>query len=415
MTKNDGATDSQSKDIIKVEGGSIVTPLGYAVSGIYSGVKRKRNDLGAIYSEEPAQAAAVYTLNAVQAAPIKVMKETMAKEQTIQAVIVNSGNANACTGEQGIEDAYTMQKLAAEHFNVPVHYTAIASTGLIGERMPMENITNHIPNLKVGNRPQDADAFCESIRTTDTFNKSVCYQAEINGRTITMGAAAKGSGMIEPNMGTMLSFITTDANVASEHLQEALKEVTNQTFNCITVDGDTSTNDMVLLLANGKADQESLAPGDEGWSTFVRLLELTCESMAKSIARDGEGASKLIDVTVKGAKTDVEARQIGKAIVGSSLVKTAVYGSDANWGRVIAAIGYSQAHVDPEKIDMWFGPIQLLKQSQPTSFSEEEATTYLSGDTVDITVHLHQGDGFAKAWGCDLTYDYVRINASYRT
>lgn len=415
MTYTDGVSDSQSGDIIRLEGGSLVSPLGYKVSGIYTGVKRKRNDLGAIYSEVPAEAAAVYTLNKVQAAPIKVMKETMAKGNKIQALIVNSGNANACTGEQGIEDAYTMQKAAAQYFNVSADHTAIASTGIIGEFMPMDKILTHIPKLSLGSSPQDAEAFCESIRTTDTFSKSVCFQTEINGRTIKMGAAAKGSGMIEPNMGTMLSFITTDANVPAVHLQKALKEITDKTFNCITVDGDTSTNDMVLVLANGMADQEALTPEHKEWAKFIRLLELTCENMAKSIARDGEGATKLIEVTVKGATSDEEARKVGKSIVGSSLVKTAVYGSDANWGRVIAAIGYSGADIDSETIDMWFGPIQLLKQSAPTDYSEAEATKYLNNKTIEIIIHLHQGQGSGKAWGCDLTYEYVRINASYRT
>lgn len=407
--------DSHSKHIVEVKGGSIVSPLGYYASGVYSGVKRKRNDLGAIYSEVPAQAAGVYTLNVVQAAPLKVTKEALAEEGVLQAVIINSGNANACTGEQGLQDAYDMQRLIADHFDIPTDYAAVASTGIIGEAMPMDKIKAHIPNLRVGKTPEDAANFGQSILTTDTFNKSTCFRTEVNGRTVTMGGAAKGSGMIEPNMGTMLGFITTDANVPAEHLHAALKEVTNKTFNCITVDGDTSTNDMVLVLANGLADDEALTPAHPDWIRFMQLLEITCQELAKAIARDGEGASKLIEVSVTGAATEEDAKKVAKSIVGSSLVKTAVFGSDANWGRIIAAVGYSGADVNPDTIDTWIGPIQLLDKSVPTVFSEEEATAYLENDTVTIKVHLNNGSAHSKAWGCDLTYDYVRINASYRT
>lgn len=407
--------DSHSKHIVEVKGGSIVSPLGYYVSGIYSGVKRKRNDLGAIYSEVPAQAAGVYTLNVVQAAPLKVTKEALANEGVLQAVIINSGNANACTGEQGLQDAYEMQTLIADHFDIPTDYAAVASTGIIGEAMPMDKIKAHIPNLSVGNTPEDAANFGQSILTTDTFNKSTCFRTEINGTTVTMGGAAKGSGMIEPNMGTMLGFITTDANVPAAYLHAALKEVTNKTFNCITVDGDTSTNDMVLVLANGLADDEELTPAHPDWVRFMQLLEITCQELAKSIARDGEGATKLIEVSVSGAATEEDAKKVAKSIVGSSLVKTAVYGSDANWGRIIAAVGYSGADVNPDTIDTWIGTIQLLDKSAPSAFSEEEATAYLANDVVHIKVHLNNGTAHSKAWGCDLTYDYVRINASYRT
>jgi len=407
--------DSHSKHIVEVKGGSVVTPAGFSVSGIYSGVKRKRNDLGALYSEVPAQAAAVYTLNVVQAAPLKITKEALADEAVLQAVIINSGNANACTGEKGIADAYEMQALIAEHFDIPKDYAAVASTGIIGLEMPMDKIKAHIPNLQVGKTPTDAANFGQSLLTTDTFNKYSCFQTEINGSTVTMGGAAKGSGMIEPNMGTMLGFITTDANVHAEHLQALLKEITNKTFNCITVDGDTSTNDMVLVLANGKADNDVLTPDHPDWIRFKQLLELTCQELSKAIARDGEGATKLIEVAVSGAVSNEDAKKVAKSIVGSSLVKTAAFGKDANWGRVIAAVGYSGADVNPDTIDMAIGSIPLLKASSPLAFSEEEASAYLENDTIHIDVHLNKGEGHSKAWGCDLTYDYVRINASYRT
>jgi|SRR5690625_4859429 len=403
------------KNVSLVEKGTIVTPKGFQVAGLHSGVKRKRNDLGVLYCENPANAAAVYTLNKIQAAPIHVTKATIAKENKIQAVIINSGNANACTGKQGEIDAYTMQKVTAEKFGIKDHYVAVASTGIIGLEMPMDKIVPHIAQLSLGISDEHAKAFGESLLTTDTFQKSICFQTEIDGKTVTMAGAAKGSGMIEPNMGTMLSFITTDANIEPNMLDMALKEVVNQTFNCITVDGDTSTNDMVIVLASELAGNESLTPEHEEWSTFIKLLTNTCEELAKQIARDGEGATKLIEVEVNGAKTDEDAKKIAKSIVGSSLVKTAVFGTDANWGRIIAAVGYSEVEVNPETIDMAIGPIKLLEDSQPTGFSEEEATDYLENEHIHIYVDVKIGNGSGKAWGCDLTYDYVKINASYRT
>lgn len=398
----------------KVNGG-ITTPKGFKVAGIHSGVKRKRKDLGVIYCERLANAAAVYTLNQIVAAPITVTKETLSKHQRVQAVIVNSGNANACTGKTGYDDAKTMQRLTAEVFHVNEAHVAVASTGVIGEAMPMDKITSHIDQLQLGKDEQSVSAFGESILTTDTFAKSVCYETEIDGETVTIAGAAKGSGMIEPNMGTMLAFITTDAVIDSSVLQSLLKEVVDRTFNSITVDGDTSTNDMVLVMASEFARHERLTEAHPEWAKFVKAFEKTCEYLAKQIARDGEGATKLIEVNVEGSKCDASARKIAKSIVGSSLVKTAVYGFDANWGRMIAAIGYSGVDINPHIIDVSIGQIQLVKQSVPCSYSEEEATSYLQNDTIQINVDLHDGNGRGKAWGCDLTYDYVRINASYRT
>lgn len=395
--------------------GTIVTPRGFHSAGLHSGVKRKRNDLGVIYCERPANAAAVYTLNKIVAAPITLMKNTLSKHKKVQAVIVNSGNANACTGEAGMRDAVTMQQLTAETFNIKQEHVAVASTGVIGEAMPMDNITTHIDKLAIGRTSEHAADFGESILTTDTFSKSVCYETTIDGETVTVAGAAKGSGMIEPNMGTMLAFITTDAVIDSPVLQQLLQDVVDRTFNSITVDGDTSTNDMVLVMASELAEHDRLTEAHPDWEHFVQAFEKTCQFLAKQIARDGEGATKLIEVTVTGAETDEAARQIGKSIVGSSLVKTAIYGSDANWGRIIAAVGYSGAEINPETIDLAIGPIQLVKQSVPCQYSEEEATEYLKNETIHIYVDLHDGKGKAKAWGCDLTYDYVRINASYRT
>lgn len=402
-------------EIVKIEKGTIVTPAGFQAAGLYSGVKRKRKDLGIVYCEKPANAAALYTLNVIQAAPLKVTKESIAKEGKIQAVIVNSGNANACTGKQGEKDACVMRSATAEQFSLPEHYVAVASTGIIGLEMPMDKIIPHIKELKPEASDKNADAFNESILTTDTKTKSTCYQVTIDGKKVTVAGSAKGSGMIEPNMGTMLAFLTTDVAVESDMLQVALKEVTDQTFNCITVDGDTSTNDMVFAMASGFAENESLTPEHEDWDTFVDALRKTCEDLAKMIASDGEGATKLIEVEVNGAASSEQAVKVAKSVVGSSLVKTAVYGADANWGRIIAAIGYSGANVNADTIDTSIGSIQLLKNSQPVPFSEVEASDYLVNHDVKIAIDLHVGDGSGKAWGCDLTYDYVRINASYRT
>lgn len=410
-TENKKATN----DIIKVEKGTIVSPSGFKAAGLHSGVKRKRKDLGIVYCDTPANAAAVYTQNVIQAAPLKVTKDSLGKEGKIQAVVVNSGNANACTGERGEADAFTMRKVTADKFSLPEHYVAVASTGIIGLEMSMDKIIAGIQQLIPEATEESAKQFSESILTTDVVTKSTCYKTTINGKTVTMAGSAKGSGMIEPNMATMLAFVTTDAVVEPNMLQLALKEVTDKTFNCITVDGDTSTNDMVLVMASEKANNETLSPSHPEWNTFVRLLQLTCEDLAKMIAKDGEGATKLIEVEVNGALNDAEAVKVAKSVVGSSLVKTAVYGSDANWGRIIAAVGYSGATIHPDKINASIGSIQLLENSQPVAYSEEEATSYLQNDFVKITIHLNVGPGFGKAWGCDLTYDYVRINASYRS
>ncbi|GAE35414.1 glutamate N-acetyltransferase [Halalkalibacter akibai JCM 9157] len=402
--------------IEKIENGSIVTPKGFQATGLYSGVKRKRLDLGAIYCEVPASVAAVYTLNRIQAAPIKVTKESIAEAGKIQAIVVNSGNANACTGKKGLEDAYEMRKQSAQHFQIPEHYVAVTSTGVIGEFLAMDKIVPGIKQLSPNSTLEDAEAFNQAILTTDTTNKKVCFQTVVNGKTVSIGGVAKGSGMINPNMATMLSFVTTDANIESDVLQQALSNITNQTFNRITVDGDTSTNDMVVVMASGLAENEPLSPNHPDWESFYQALKETCESLAKQIARDGEGATKLIEVQVKGALTDEDAGKIAKKIVGSDLVKSAIYGTDANWGRIICAIGYSGCEINPDTIDIGIGPVQTLIQSQPTAFSEEEAKSYMElNDTVVIHVDLHLAEGSGKAWGCDLSYDYVRINAGYRT
>ncbi|MFK4997918.1 bifunctional glutamate N-acetyltransferase/amino-acid acetyltransferase ArgJ [Bacillus sp. N9] len=404
----------QSQQLKKMNEGSIVSTWVY--SGWYSyESKRKRKDLGMILCEVPAEAAAVYTLNQITAAPLQVTKDSIAAEGKIQAVIINSGNANACTGKQGTVDAISMQNKVADTFQLQAHHVAVASTGVIGEPMPMDKIIPGIENLTLDNGESAALDFQEAILTTDTCSKSTCYQIEIDGKTITMAGAAKGSGMIAPNMATMLGFVTTDANISHSVLQQALREVTDQTFNRITVDGDTSTNDMVLVMASGLADNDELTPEHAQWHSFKSMLKQVCEDLAIMIARDGEGATKLIEVQVEGADNDIDAGIIAKSVVGSNLVKTMVYGSDPNWGRVMMAIGKSGAKLNPETIDIALGTNQLLVQSQPASYEEEQLVDYLKNEKVVIAIHLHVGNGTGKAWGCDLTYDYVRINASYRT
>lgn len=399
----------------KVEQGNLLTPTGFMVDGIHTGMKRKRNDLGVILCHEPATSAAVYTLSHMQAAPLKVTKESIAEAGQLQAFIINSGIANACTGERGMQDAYDMRHIGAEHFGVADHLVGINSTGVIGDLLPMSTIDEGIRQLKPKHTNEQAAAFGEAILTTDTVIKQTCYQVEIDGQTISVGGAAKGSGMIHPNMATMLSMMTTDADIDQASLQTALQEVTDVTYNRITIDGDTSTNDMVVVMASGAAKNTTLSPEHPDWPRFLQALTWAAEDLSRQIARDGEGATKLIEVDVQGAATHQEAGIVAKEIVGSDLVKTAMFGQDANWGRVVGAIGQSQASINPDSIDIALGHIPVLGNSQTIAFSEDEAAQYLQQDTVHIAVDLHVGDGFGRAYGCDLTYDYVRINASYRT
>lgn len=404
-----------SSHIEVIKDGNIVTPIGFKAAGVHAGLRYNKKDIGAIISEVPANCAAVYTTSHFQAAPLKVTQESIAKEKQIQAVVVNSACANACTGEKGLKDAYQMRKMMADYLQIKEEYVAVSSTGVIGEYLQMDKIEKGIKNFYFNATLKNAEAFQEAILTTDTVMKKCCFAATINGVTVTMGGTAKGSGMIHPNMATMLGFITTDVNISSEVLQGALSKVIPTTFNQITVDGDTSTNDTVLIMANGMAKNESLTEDHPDYPIFLELLATTCESLAKQIAKDGEGATKLVEVKVSGSNNDDEARVIAKQIVGSNLVKTAIYGSDANWGRIITAIGQTKTSVNPERVDIAIGDIIMLKESEPQSFSEQAAINYLNQDFIQIFVDLHNGDGEGKAWGCDLSYDYVKINASYRT
>lgn len=397
---------------MKIIEGTIASPKGFHAAGLHSGLKKTKKDLGMIYSDVPAAAAAVYTTNQVKAAPIFVTKEAMV-DATIQVVVVNSAYANACTGKIGAENALAMQALAAEQLAVPKETVAVASTGVIGKQLPMEIIEKGIKQIDLPTaNPYD---FHEAILTTDTSTKEIVVSAKINGQTVTMAGVAKGSGMIHPNMATMLAFITTDAQISPELLQGILADKTETTFNQITVDGDTSTNDMVLVLANGLAENPVIEIDTPAYETFVEMFQLVSEALAKLIAKDGEGATKLIEVEVVGASNPSDARLAAKKVVGSSLVKTAMFGEDPNWGRIICAVGYAGSQTDPEKIDMWIGQQQLLKHSQPQEFDEAEMKQTLEKEKILITVDLNIGEAKGKAWGCDLTYKYVEVNALYHT
>lgn len=400
---------------MKLSSKNIVSPKGFKAAGIHCGIKHKKKDLALLYSEVPASVAGVFTTNKVQAAPLKVTKEVVYETKKMQAVIVNSGNANACTGKQGVLDAYEMQRLAAEKLGIDKNLVGVSSTGVIGELLNMDRIRDGVEKIELGNNLENGIDFAQAILTTDTVMKNTTYSTIIDGKEVVISGTAKGSGMIEPNMATMLAFITTDANIESDVLQQTLSQITDVTFNCITVDGDTSTNDTVLVLANGLAGNNPLTPEHPDWNNFYTTLKMVMEELAKAIARDGEGATKLIEVEVEGAISDEEARKIAKTVVGSPLVKTAVFGCDANWGRIIAAVGYSGATVDPDKITIKIGGKTMVEMGEPVPFSEEELIKILKANEVKIYVSLEQGEGHGFAWGCDLTYDYVQINASYRS
>lgn len=401
-----------------VADGSITTPQGFKAGGLHCGLKKTtRHDLGAIVCEVPAAAAGVYTTNVFQAAPLQVTRESIGSDGLLRAVLVNSGNANACTGKQGEADAYEMRARFAESIGVSADQVAVASTGVIGELLKMDKVRAGIDGLqaKLDSNREGADDFCQAILTTDLVQKMVCVEIELDGKPVYVAGAAKGSGMIHPNMATMLGFVTTDAAIGSEALQQVLRQSTDLTFNMITVDGDTSTNDMLVAMASGLAGNRELTAAHEGWAAFASAVRHVCEVLAKAIARDGEGATKLVEVQVNGAVSDDSAQAIAKTVIGSSLVKSAVFGADANWGRIIAAVGRAGQPVNPDTVDIRLGDILTLEQSRPVVFDEEIALEYLKGDTVVIRVDLHNGEGQATAWGCDLTYDYVRINAAYRT
>ena len=397
---------------MKIIDGTIASPLGFSADGLHAGFKKKKLDFGWIVSEVPASVAGVYTTNKVIAAPLLVTKASIQKSQKLQAIVVNSGVANSCTGQQGLDAAYEMQRLTAQKLKIEPDLVGLASTGVIGEQLPMNALKNGLSQILVSGKAED---FAEAILTTDTCTKTCVVTEEFGTDLVTMAGVAKGSGMIHPNMATMLAFITCDANISSATLQAALSQHVETTFNQITVDGDTSTNDMVLVMANGCRQNEEILPDTEEFEKFSKMLRYLMADLAKKIAKDGEGATKLIEVNVRHAKDEQSGRMIAKSVVGSSLVKTAIFGQDPNWGRILAAIGYAGADVSVDNIDIWIEGIPVMQASSPVAFDTEETSDAMAGELLTLTIDLHDGDTEAQAWGCDLSYDYVKINALYRT
>ncbi|RRD32339.1 bifunctional glutamate N-acetyltransferase/amino-acid acetyltransferase ArgJ [Streptococcus minor] len=397
---------------MKVIYGNIASPLGFSADGLHAGFKKKKVDLGWVVSEVPASVAGVYTTNKIIAAPLVVTKDAVAKAGKMQAIVANSGCANSCTGQQGLDDAFTMQKWTAEKLGITQEMVGVASTGVIGEFLSMKVLKNGLSKLVVNG---NADSFSQAILTTDTGIKTVAVTEMFGHATVTMAGVAKGSGMIHPNMATMLAFITCDATISSETLQLALSQNVEKTFNQITVDGDTSTNDMVLVLSNGYALNQEILPDTPDFEKFSTMLHFVMQDLAKKIASDGEGATKLIEVNVVNAPNTEAARMMAKSVVGSSLVKTAIFGEDPNWGRILAAVGYAGVEVPVENIDIKLGKLPVMLASKPVSFDEGEMVDIMQKKQIVITVDLHSGNASGQAWGCDLSYDYVKINALYRT
>lgn len=398
---------------------SVTAPKGFLASGIHCGVKdgTTKKDLALVYSEVPCIGAGMYTNNKVKCAPIYVTKEHL-KDKKAQAIICNSGNANCCTGQDGIDKANDIANTLAEKLNIPKEDVLIASTGVIGVPINAEAIKNGIPTL-IEELSDNGSNAAEAIMTTDTVKKECAAEFLVNGTKVTIGAIAKGSGMIEPNMGTMLSFITTDLSITPELLEDALREAVNVSYNKISVDGDTSTNDTVLILANGLAENTTISEKNADYENFVEALKYVTITIAKKLAKDGEGATKLIECTVNGAKTEEEGTIFAKSVITSSLVKTAMFGADANWGRILCALGYAGLDFEPEKVDVYFeskgGNIIVCKNGASVEFDEDIAKKILIEDEITIKIDMGLGDVTVTAWGCDLTYEYVKINGDYRS
>ena len=395
--------------------GGVTASQGFLASGVPAGLKRNGAlDVALVFSEVPAAAAGVYTTNRVKAAPL-VLTRSRVEQGKVRAVIVNAGNANACTGPKGMSDAQAMARSAAEALAIAEEQVLVASTGVIGVPLPVAKIAAAAPRAVAELSRENHSAAAQAIMTTDLMAKEYAVELPIKNKRITIGGMAKGSGMIHPNMATMLCFITTDASISGEVLQQALKQAVDRSFNMITVDGDTSTNDMVVVLANGKAGNAEIVQDTEDYRRFYGALKEVCTALAKMIARDGEGATRLVEVQVTGGPSREDAGRAAKAVAGSNLFKAAVFGKDANWGRILCALGYSGATFDPAGTDIFIGEVQVAKDGGALEFDEERAVEMLSLDPVQIYVDLKSGAHSATAWGCDLTYDYVRINGSYRT
>jgi len=419
----------------KLINGGITAPQGFLASGIYCGLKKKPDakDLMLIYSQVPAVAAGTFTTNLVKAAPVLVDMEQI-KSGKAQAIIANSGNANACTGKKGLKDAWDMVNLTAKELGIPASSVLVASTGVIGQPLKMDKIKSGIKQAAKSLSTSGAADAMQAIMTTDTFPKEIAIEFQINGKSVRLAGIAKGAGMIAPNMATMLCFLTTDCAISKSALSTMLQESVAQSFNLITVDGDTSTNDIALILANGLAGNKKIrSPSSIGFSAFQSALNYVCAELARLIIKDGEGATKFVQVQIKNARTESEAKQIGFTIANSPLVKTAIFGNDANWGRIMAAIGRSGVAVNPERIDIYLDrkseirnssilhppsslkPLQLVKNGIGTGYSEPLAKEIFSASGICLVIDLHQGKAGANVLTCDLSFDYIKINASYRS
>lgn len=407
--------------ITKINGG-VTAPKGFLASGLNAGIKNQtKKDMAMVFSSTPCAAAGVFTTNLVKAAPVKWDKEIVTTSPYVQAVVVNSGIANACTGAEGLGYCADTAAEAAAALNIPKTAVLVASTGVIGKQLPIDKIKSGVTALSkvLGSSREDAKLAAEAIMTTDTKSKEVACTLELDGKQVTVAGMCKGSGMIHPNMCTMLCFVTTDVAISHELLQKALSEDVVDTFNMISVDGDTSTNDTVLVMANGQAENTPITKEGEDYKTFCEALHFIMLELSKKIAGDGEGCTCLFEATVIGAKDKNQARTIAKSVVCSSLTKAAVFGHDANWGRILCAMGYSGAQFDPEVVDICLeskaGTIKIVENGIATDYSEETATKILSEEEVIAKMDIKEGNETATAFGCDLTYEYVKINGDYRS
>ena len=405
----------------KIDGG-VTAAKGFLAAHTAAGIKYQgRDDMAMIYSKVPAVAAGTFTRNVVKAAPVKWDQQVVGESPFVQAVVMNAGIANACTGQEGMGYCKETADAAGSALGIPSQAVLVASTGVIGMQLPMDRLRAGIGAMvpKLEDTRQAAAAAAQAIMTTDTHKKEAAVTFTVDGKTVTVGGMSKGSGMIHPNMCTMLAFITTDLAISHELLQEALSSVVDDTYNMISVDGDTSTNDTCLVLANGMAGNTEITEKNAGYQAFVEVLFEVNKTLAKMMAGDGEGATALFEVKVINASSKAEAVTLAKSVVTSSLTKAAIYGHDANWGRILCALGYAGVDFDPEKVDLYFessnGRLKIIENGVATGYSEEEATKILTADAVTAICDMKQGDAEATAWGCDLTYDYVKINADYRS
>jgi len=406
---------------MKIIEGSITSPTGFLALGCFIGIKKAKKDLTLISSQKPARTSAVFTKNLVKAPPLLWCEKIIDAKTLVNGIVINSGNANACTGSTGYEHAQLTAETFAQCLGVNPESILVTSTGVIGQFLPIEKITQGIKNnyQNLSSTVESANDAATGILTTDTFTKQIAVEIQIGGKAVKIGGISKGSGMIHPNMATMLAFITTDINISQELLDKAFKATIEDTYNMISVDGDTSTNDMVVALANGMAENELVESENADYEIFKNALNYVNEYLAKQIIKDGEGATKFIEVAIEGASSKASAKKLAMSIITSSLVKTAFFGQDANWGRILAAMGYAGVEFNQDKVSINFksnaGEIAVFENGAPMSFDEAKALEILKEKEITVCVKMNDGDGSTRAWGCDLSYDYVKINAEYRT